>query len=93
MTLPESISRLDDRDFLARLRCVSVHQRVVLIRQAGDGFEQLARAGNGEPRRERGVQAAVRRAVPARADRDRFTQPVLYDDDTESIGSVVPSAV
>ena len=61
---------LDDRDLLARLRRVRVHQRVMLSRQAGDRFEQLARAGDREARRERGVQPAVRRAVPARADRD-----------------------
>ena len=35
------------------------------------GFEQLARARDGEPRRERGAQPAVGRAVPALADARR----------------------
>ena len=42
---------------------------LLLGRQAGDGFEQFARARHGEARRERGAQPSVGGAVPALAER------------------------
>ena len=64
----------DDRDLVARFRRVRVDERVMLVRQARDRFEQIARARDGEARRERGVQTAVRRAVPALADREALVE-------------------
>ena len=63
---------LDNRDFLARLRGVRMHERVMLLRQARDRLEQIARARDGKSRRERRVQTAVGGAVPAFVDRDAF---------------------
>ena len=59
----------DQRDLVAVLRGMGVHEQRVLPRQVRDGLEQFARARHGESRREGRAQPPVGPAVPARRQR------------------------
>src|SRR5215510_15561211 len=53
-----------NHNLLARFRRMRVYECLVLSRQACHGFEEIARAGNRKPRRERSLNPSVAGAVP-----------------------------